>query len=542
MGLVNASDPKTLVFAIPDKVQATISKVPEEGKVVVTLHAATLTSIGEGEEKRVLPVALDIEYTLYRDSNVLFMWVTLNATGKEWRAGWVTYAQSLRLVDCPNYEVRGPSNTVLASGTSSKDSERLEFQVTHAQYTLKDPKSKVAATLFPLGLFPHFGGFFGNATSTQFFLALQGTQTYDLAWYEWGQNIRDLTYGTGLAVYSLDEHPPIVTPWVMPENAPYGIIQSYDELPDDAFNVLQPNPKLSPATNNFWRWHQEDPQGKVNLLLTLDYMRADQTITAEGVPNTWNVHGPYRLVNTSSAWKQWLASSEGGWLGYGMHGFHHDYPWVWEFHGVTNRAWGTSTWDQIEADLHALGVRPQIWYKAPGFNMRPEMLDVLIAHGIKAYNVNYEPPPRAVPWYLYKDDAGRSLILFSNGLSLDSSLAHGMTPDDIYNNLFAPGLRDQGLVALTGHFFEPKRYASWKSLLDRAEADFGIRYFLVEELVNYWHDVLLPLKYTYSSKTITRNVHDPRLTFRLINSPLPTEEGTTVRGPSFTLWSPDAGT
>ena len=536
IGLVRVSDVKTILFAIPDRVRATISTYPAEGKAVVTLRAADLISC-KGKQR--FPVSVEIEYTLYRDSNVLFTWVTLNSSSKEWRARWVDYGQSLWLDDCPEYEVRGTTNTVLAAGTLEQAREHHEYAATHIQLTAHDPKGKVAVTLFPLGLFPPHAAVDGTAHSTKLSLCLLGARTLDAGWHEWGQYIRNLTYGTGLAVSAPEERPAIVTPWVMPACAPYGVIQSYDELPDDAFNVIQPNPKLSPATSNFWRWHQEDPKGKVNLLLTLDYMRADQTVTAEGVPNTWNVHGPYRLVNTSSAWKHWLASSDGGWLGYGMHGFHHDYPWEWEFHGVTNRAWGTSTWDHMEADLHALGVRPQIWYKAPGYSMRPEMLDVLIAHGIKAYNVNYIQPPRAVPWYLYKDDAGRSLILFSNGLSLDAELKKGKGADDIYNREFSPGLRDMGLVALTGHFFHPEFYGPWKSILDRAEVDFGIRYFLVEELVNYWQEVLLPLKYTYNSKQITRNVHDPRLTFRLLNAPVATEEGVVVETPDFTLWSPD---
>ena len=112
-------------------------------------------------------------------------------------------------------------------------------------------------------------------------------------------------------------------------------------------------------------------------------------------------------------------------------------------------------------------------------------------------------------------------------MSLDKELGEGKAPEKIYRGTFAPALRDLGLVALSGHFFDPKFYTPWKSILDRAGGDFGLRYFLVEDLVNYWHDVLLPLKYTYNSKQLTRNVHDPRLTFRLINSPLPHGEGRT---------------
>ena len=538
IGLLSASDLKTVVYTIPEYLHATVARFPAEGKTVVILHAGHLVS---SDGTQLFPITFDIEYTLYQDSNVIFMWITLDSSSKDWRTVWVTYGQSLQLVNCPNYEARGTANTVLDAGTLTEAPVQHPFMTTHPRFTAQDPKSKVAVTLFSLGLFPHYGTISGSTSSTRLSLVLQGARTYDLGWYEWGQYIRNLTYGTGLAVYALGEHPPIVTPWVMPENAPYGIIQSYDELPHDSYNVIQPNPTLAPETYNFWRWHGENPAGKVDLMLNLDYMFGDEPVTSDGIPGTWNVHGANWLVAASEEWKRWLVSSEGGWLWYGQHGYHHDYPWQWEFHGVTNPAWGTGTWDQIEADTQTLGLPPPVWYKAPGFNMQPEMLNVLIAHGIRGYNVNYEQPPRAVPWYFYRDDAGRSLILFSDGLSLDSDLSHGKTAEEIYDDLLAPGLRDQGLVALTGHFFDPSFYAPWKSILDHAEADFGIRYFLVEELIDYWQDVLLPLKYTYNSRGIAKNLEDPRLTFQLANSPIRPTTGTAVQTPGFTLWSPDAG-
>ena len=315
--------------------------------MVVALRATDLVSY-DGKQR--FPVSLELEYTLYQDSDILFMWVTLTSMSQEWRTQWVDYAQSLLLEGCPEYEVRGTTNTVLAAGTLQQAREHHEYTATHIQLTARDPKGKVAVTLFPLGLFPPHAAVDGTAYDTKLSLCLQGARTYDQGWHEWGQCIHNLTYGTGLAVSAPEERPAIVTPWVMPACVPYGIIQSYDELPSDSFDVLQPNPKTAPRTYNFWRWHAENPAGKLNLMLNLDPMVGKEPVTPEGVANSWDAHGPHRLLNASAKWKHWLASNEGTWLGFGQQGYHQDYPWRGEFHGVTNRAWGTGMWNQIVYD------------------------------------------------------------------------------------------------------------------------------------------------------------------------------------------------
>ena len=51
--------------------------------------------------------------------------------------------------------------------------------------------------------------------------------------------------------------------------------------------------------------------------------------------------------------------------------------------------------------------------------------------------------------------------------------------------------------------------------------------------------MLLPLKYTYNSTTITKNINDARLTFKLTNSQIQVNSGLKYVDDTFVLYSPD---
>lgn len=554
--IVNTDDPRFGIISVLNATNvaqtqlmfpATMSLVTAVGndtnKLVLTLATSSITLFdGTGA----LPVNVAVEFTLYADIDNIFIWVTLDSTLTAWRLYSTIYGQSLGLLYFQNYEVKGTRNTVIGQGSlTGITSQDFIFTATHAQITVKNTTNNVAVTMFPLGLFPPMARVRDRPALTWIFFETMSSRTYDGSWCEWGQNIRNITYGTGIALHDANVLPQVVTPWLMPSAVPYGIMQSYDELPADTYDRIQPDPTTIGGIADaytYWYWHEQNPEAKINLMLGLDMLADGYTPTEGGVDRSWEVHGDMRLANASIEWKNWLKSIEGTWIGYGIHAYHHDYPWMWEFSTVTNATWIDATWNQINEDVRAIGLKNQTWFKAAGYNMRPQGLDILIKYGMQGYDVNYDEPPTATAWYFHVDHQGRKLILFSDSLSPDGELSEGKSPSYIYNNLIKGNLTKLGLLSMSGHFINQTIYPEWKELFDSISAEFDIHCFLVEEIIDYWYNVLMPLKYTYNSTTITKNVNDPRLTFRLISSTIPTASGYRYDDTTFTLYSPDMET
>lgn len=545
ISVLNATDVTQTQWMLP----ATMSLVSAVGndtdKLVLTLATSSITLFdGTGA----LPVNVTVEYTFYGDIDNIFIWVTLDSTLTAWRLdSSTTYGQSLALLYFQNYEVKGTRNTVISQGSlTGTTSQDFVFTATHAQITVKNTTNNVAVTMFPLGLFPPLAWVRDRPALTWIYFEIMRSRTWDGSWYEWGQNIRNITYGTGIALHDADVLPQVVTPWLMPNAVPYGIMQSYDELPANTYNRIQPDPTYIEEdmvdAYTFWYWHEQNPEAKINLMLALDMLEGGYTPTEGGVDRSWEAHGDIRLANASIEWKNWLKSIEGTWIGYGIHAYHHDYPWMYEFSTVTNATWIDATWNQINEDVRAIGLKNQTWFKAAGYRMLPQGLDILIKYGMQGYNSHYEEPPTATAQYFHVDPQGRKLILFSNSLSPDTYLVEGKSPSYIYNNLIKGNLTKLGLLSMSGHFINQTIYPEWKELFDLISAEFNVHYFLVEEIIDYWYKVLLPLKYTYNSTTITKNVNDSRLTFRLINSPIPITSGLRYDDTTFTLYSPNMET
>lgn len=278
-------------------------------------------------------------------------------------------------------------------------------------------------------------------------------------------------------------------------------------------------------------------------------LKGNYTYVPSGVDESWETHGSIRLSNASYEWKNWLKSIESTWIGYGIHAYHHDYPWPnWEFHLVTNTTWINATWNQICQDVSAIGLKNQTWFKPPGFRMQPQGLDVLTEHGIEGCNVNYEEPPAATAWYFYVDTSGRKLILFTDNLSPDDLFSpsyfynYSLSPSFFYNNMVKGNLTSLGLLSMTGHFINQTVYPQWDELFKMIKNDFDFDYFLVDEIIDYWHNVLMPLKYTYNSTQITSNIDDSRLTFKLTNSSIKVTSGLRYDDSAFTLYCPNIQT
>ena len=539
ISLLNSSDETQIQQMLPDNMLLVSATGNETNKLVLTLSTSSISIFNETES---LPVDVTVEFTLYADINNVYVWVTLDSTLTAWRLDSTLYGSSLGLLYFQNYDVKGTRNTVLGEGSlSGYTTSDYNFQATTAQITVKNTTDNLAVTMFPLGLFPSYACIMDRESSTWIYFKTIGSRTYDGSWYPYGLNIRNITYGTGIALHDSNILPQVVTPWLMPNAVPYGIMQSIDELPADTFNLIQPDSENIGGNSDaytYWYWNEQNPEVKINLMLTLDWIIAGNPPKDKGIDRSWEVHGDSRLVIASTEWKNWLKNIEGTWIGYGIHAYHHDYPWMWEFSSVTNTTWIDATWNQITEDVSAIGLKNQTWFKAAGYRLRPEALDILIKYGIQGYNVNFETRPRVTARYLHVDPQGRKLILFSNSLSPDEELKKGNSPSYIFDNLIRGNLTNLGLLSMSGHFINQTLYPEWDILFDLIGANYDVKYFLVEEIIDYWYNVLLPLKYTYNSTTITKNVNDSRLTFRLINSQIPTTSGYRYADTTFTLYTP----
>jgi hypothetical protein len=545
LSLLSSADTSDTQKTYPDSMFVARAVGNNSNKLVLTLIADRIVSV---DELLSLPVNVSVEYTFYADVDNIYVWTTIDSAITSWRLSSATYGLSIGWQYFQKYEVRGTASTLIGDGSlTGTSSDSHYYSATGIQVTLKNVTNNLAATLYPLGLFPSSAYVRDQPGMTWTFFELAGARTFDDIWYNWGTNMRGVVYGLGIALHQADSQPQIIVPWLMPNAVPYGIMHSYDELPSDTYNRIQPEPDNSTEqgvrTYFFWKWHEDDPQARINLMLGLDMMEGDYGITPtpEGIDNSWQVHGTQRLANASTAWKNWLKTIEASWIDFGVHAYHHNYPWTQEFHAITNTSCLDQTWNQIILDIHVVGLKNQTWFKAGGYKARSQILDVLLDHGLKAFNVNYDEPPSAIPQYLYRDAQGRPLILFSNSLSPDM-LFTGTGPEQLYCGEIKGNMTSMGLLSMSGHFFNGTVYPDWKQLFSLVENDFHPDYFLVEEIIDYWQTALVPLKYTYNSTLIEQNIMDPRLTFRLTNSSVSTTSGIVNDAGTFKLYCPNVDT
>lgn len=403
-------------------------------------------------------------------------------------------------------------------------------------------------TMFPTTISATAGALKDRTDGTWMYLTTLPTRTSADVWVNHGRYIRNFTYGGGWLFHDADKSPYVVTPWLMPNAVPYGIMQTYDEIPWDNYDKISPSPD-TPITSRWWEWLDQNAKRRVNLLIILDYLVGNYTPTAEGIDKSWAVHGTKRMANTSTEYKEWLKGLEGKRIGFGIHGYHHDYPWQWEFRSVTNTTWIDLTWNQLYQDFKILGLSNNslLHFKAAGFRMQPHGLEILTKYGVKILHVAFERGYEPL-YQVYVDSYGRKLVLVIYGLSPDGELAGGKEVSYVYNALKS-NLTNLGLVNLGGHFLiNDTLYNDFNSVFTQVETYFGdnLDYFLVEEISNYWHEVLLPLEYTYNTTTIEKTTNDSRLTLKIINPPYSVNKGlvhnSTISPSSFILYAPNVQT
>ena len=233
ISLINALDTTQIQQMLPDDVFLVSVFGNDTNKLVLTIETASISLFDETEP---LPVDVTVEFTFYADIDNIYVWVTLDSTITAWRLDSTLYGSSLGLLYFQNYEVKGTRNTLLGQGSLTGNTNNdIKFRATTAQITVKNTSNNLAVTMFPLGLFPYYAVVGDRESSTWIYLKTIGPSTYDGSWYAYGQNIRNITYGTGIALHEPDTLPQVVTPWLMPNAVPYGIMQSIDELPADTY-------------------------------------------------------------------------------------------------------------------------------------------------------------------------------------------------------------------------------------------------------------------------------------------------------------------
>jgi hypothetical protein len=485
-------------------------------------------------------VSVSIEYTIYSDLPNFFIRTTLDSTLTTWRLDSVTLGKSLAFKYFQKFQLRGARNTIIKeadlTGTTAVD---YIYYLSYANVRLLNASNNLAVSMYSTSLFPTLVAVKDRAGGiTWVHWENIGTRTWDGSFLSYGSYIRDISFSIGVYLHTPTTYPQLVSPWVMPNAAPYGIMQSMDELPLDSFNKIQPDP-TAPLTYQFWRWHDEVPKARINLMLSLDMLKNGYTPMPGGVDKSWEVHGGMRLTTASISWKNWLKSIEGTWVGFGLHAYHHDYPWLWEFRTVTNVTWIDKTFEQIFLDAMAVGVKNHTWFKAPGYRIQPQGLDILTKYGFQAHNVAYLDGVVAPAYGFYVDSSGRKLISFVNTIVVDDKLKTGRTPEYVYNNLLRGNLTNFGFLSLSGHFFNTTIYPKWKDTFDLVNSNFDVDYFLVEEIIDYWYTVLMPLKYTYNSTMIETNNNDARLTLKLTNSTIKIPNGVIHESGGFKLYAPN---
>jgi hypothetical protein len=535
--LCNSSAPSQTVYKYPNTCEVLSIVGNNTEKMVITLTTSNVTNY-DGSEP--LPIRVTIEYTFYADISNFYVWVNLNSSIMDYRLREANYGASLGFTGFQKYEVYGAKNTLIGCGDLKGDSKDYPFSSPHLQIRLKNETDKKCVTVFPLSIFPNYAWVRDQNKLTWIYLSTIQANTYDTGvTLPWGSYIRDISYGIGWAFYTEPDNPYVVTPWIMPNAVPNGIAQSYDELPQGTYDIMQPNSSAS-SVYQFWRWLSENPKRRTNLMLGYDMLTNGGYIPNEtGVDKSWEQHGNLRLCNATTEWKNWLANIEGTNIGYGMHAYHHDYPWTWEFSDITNTTWIDATLNQIYQDNIAIGLRNQTHFKAPGFNIQPQALDYLIKYGIKYHHLSF--CNNRLPLYsYYVDSNGKILLQGFDGWSVDSYITAN-SAEEIYSWIQS-NMTEHGLLFLHGHFFNSSEYDSFNQVFNLLEQNNDFDYFLIEDLVDYWTNVLLPLKYTYNTTMIeTNGIRDERLTFRLIGGTEPTS-GLVYSNGNITLYDPNRNT
>ncbi len=521
------------------------------GKITISLTTTTVVDYDTGANS--IDVVVTIKYIVYADFDAIFIYVTIDSSIISWLEVDSTYGQSLAFTPFTSYCASGRSYIGdFQRGQLIQDNTyKIPFSAKYDIITVNRTSDNLAVTLFPLTLTSTHGTLKDLTASTRVWQTKMRAITYDGEAIPYGSYMTNIRYGSAWLFNDADKNPFVITPWLIPNAVPYGIAHAYDEIPISPSEYNKTSPSAdTPLTSAWFDWLDENPKRRVNLMLKLNSKKDYYTPNPNGFDLSWTWNGSFPLFNTSSTYKEWYQSLENRRVGFGLHAYHHDSPWEHEFSTVTNKTWITKTWDRIWEDFLTLGLRNSSLshFKPPGYRMRGQTLEVISDYEVKFlhYGLVIGDP---VICFVFDNSDGRKIIGGLNNVYPVEEVEYGNDPNSVYTCL-RNNITDLGLVIGHGHTsnLQPN-YNSVDSVFRRVENYFGddLDYFLVHELVDYWHDVLLPLEYSYNSTTIERSTSDPRLTFKLLNSPYSINFGlvytsTSLSPTAFELYAPNINT
>ncbi len=464
-----------------------------------------------------------ITYTFYADINTFFVSVFLESTQNSDLYQYSNYGSSLSFILFQSYKATATYNNSTITGKLVHDNSSPLNMRSYNILTLENIADHIAVTLFSTNFRSQlYGQIRDAATYTEMQIRNTSPMTWDTKWYEsasyWGNGI---SYSCGWA-FSKDGNPFLVTPWLMPNAAPFGMVWSLDDLPNggDGYNQVPPDPKAQ-AMRNLNTWLSGNANRKVTILWVYDTKIGTMISTSGGLDGSWINHGNFRVANMSLTAKTYYDNLVDNQVQYGTHGYHHDYPWQHEFSAITNTTNLNSTWNQIYQDAQAfLGNKSLDFFKAAGYKARPQILNILPKYGIQQYDAGEDQASIPVINF-FIDDVGNRLIISEDQAAFSDDVNNGVSSTTIYHDVIN-NASTFGLITAAGHWLNsPSNQATFNEIFDNVDNFFdgNFTYFYWNEINDYWIDVLWNNNYTFNTTQVSSSSSDPRLTYKLWNIP-----------------------
>jgi|GEM_PF-6662501 len=494
------------------------------GQLTLTFQA---TVVNDGLNGTVISGIISIiQYTFYADIDNIFDTVTFTSTQTTWLYAHAEYGASLNMITFTSYNATGfqyhnsTSGNLIQGGTTPIDGSPF-----YNVLTVMNATANLAVTVFPTSVRPCLGVIKDGTAGTKLALYGQQVSTYDtrnggtVVWGSyWGNGI---SYSVCWALSS-GGSPFIVVPWTMPNSVPFGLYQTYDDMPGSTGDYDSYPPNASAINMNTWlAWVYNATGRRVTLNLLYDQLTGSGTPNSTGADGSWLVHGTHRLANMASDHKVWMASVQGQQIDFQTHAYHHDYPWPWEFSLMQNVTWINATFYQMWLDAQTLGMGNATFqfFKPAGFNFEPEGLNVTTAYGIKMQDRNFDPT-MAPLFTFYMDASGKLLVLSTDVCDITDEINENTAYPQLVNDLEG-NLSTLNFVSIHGHF--PSTLGNWSTynnVFAAAESLYGnnMDYFLPSEMSAYW-DILATLTYTFNTTGLFALSSDSRLSYELLNRP-----------------------